>query len=534
LKRKAADASLYAQLLPGITNVTDRARYFSFYPWLIWAIEQHGGPLRRKPLYQIVRRADVLYTLIAARHQQAGGGVKQDHGALIGANTIFPELSRSGEGAALRLSEFATTEADPTRYFQNRLGGLGQYYLGTLRDADILTGDLRSGVRYTPGRGLTLARAFNEGVNRGLFFEVMESDRVATEELDSLSPFCACRLHENPPEQEALVNLFFSRDGDFHEEAGSTRRRTLALALDLCRRLQGSRLRLVVDWAGTDLFRACVYGGALPGSEPWETGRPSLEAVRLGWQYYHRYELFSIATQALFWAGLDELREQGVRLADNAAYGEWFVENFGDTLDGGGGETFGAAVRRTTGALPPLRSWEDASHEVQLGWLIRDAARAKDASSRRAEVVRAAVRLLLALAARGGCSGFEDVCELPAGYLRYYQVNLQSFEQHADGDWRDVTMRELLGFIAVRWGVDTHLRVALRKLRGEARDTFKIKPTDQGLEVTDAPPPSFTNPRLKQALQILYDLKAVELDARSDAAVPTALGRRLLEEVRGD
>ena len=32
--------SIYGQLLPGITNVTDRARYFSFYTWVIWKLDQ--------------------------------------------------------------------------------------------------------------------------------------------------------------------------------------------------------------------------------------------------------------------------------------------------------------------------------------------------------------------------------------------------------------------------------------------------------------------------------------------------------------
>ncbi len=31
----APSEHLYAQLLPGITNVTDRARYYSFYPWMV-------------------------------------------------------------------------------------------------------------------------------------------------------------------------------------------------------------------------------------------------------------------------------------------------------------------------------------------------------------------------------------------------------------------------------------------------------------------------------------------------------------------
>lgn len=66
---RALCESIYTQLLPGITNVTDRARYFSFYPWLIWAVEQHDGPLKKNPPHQTVRRADCLFTLIAARHQ---------------------------------------------------------------------------------------------------------------------------------------------------------------------------------------------------------------------------------------------------------------------------------------------------------------------------------------------------------------------------------------------------------------------------------------------------------------------------------
>ncbi len=33
---------VYGKLLPGITNVTARTRYYSFYPWLIWTLEQQG------------------------------------------------------------------------------------------------------------------------------------------------------------------------------------------------------------------------------------------------------------------------------------------------------------------------------------------------------------------------------------------------------------------------------------------------------------------------------------------------------------
>jgi len=33
---QALSVAMYAKLLPGITNVTDRARYFSIYSWLLY------------------------------------------------------------------------------------------------------------------------------------------------------------------------------------------------------------------------------------------------------------------------------------------------------------------------------------------------------------------------------------------------------------------------------------------------------------------------------------------------------------------
>jgi len=53
--------------------------------------------------------------------------------------------------------------------------------------------------------------------------------------------------------------------------------------------------------------------------------------------------------------------------------------------------------------------------------------------------------------------------------------------------------------------------VALRKLRHEHLDTFRIRPTEQGLMLTKdgVPAPVNTNPRLRQAVHILHDLGAL-------------------------
>lgn len=532
---RAPCESLYAQLVPGITNVTDRARYFSFYPWLIWAVEQHTGRLRELPFFQILRRADCLLTLIAARHQAVDEESRALHGSMIGAITLFPALARLGDGASVRLSTYATTESEEGRYFKSKLGGLGQYYLGTLRDADIMAGDLRTGVRYRKGqgrdgRGLKLAEAFDRGVDRERFFAALESDKVATDTLDELLPFCPCQLNENEQEHSALTDLFFNREGDFNDPEGTPRRVTLALLLDLTERLQGTDDELTVDGGGVDVFRACAYAGALPDGSPWSFDLEQLERQRRGWHYYHRYELFSVAVQGLFWAGLDELQEQGIRPAHSEEYKQWFVDTFAGELEREGEESFGEAVSRMASELLPLELWGEPEHEIQLGWKVHNLSRVEDAARQRREVLRTSMKILLALAARDQGSEANEPVGLPPHYLLQYPVNLLNFERHARDGWRSMPVRELLGWLATQWGVGAHLRVALRKLRYESRDTFRIKPTDQGLVVTEAPIPSFTSPRLKQSLQILYDLRAIDMSPETGGMVLTAFGSRMLEE----
>lgn len=185
--------------------------------------------------------------------------------------------------------------------------------------------------------------------------------------------------------------------------------------------------------------------------------------------------------------------------------------------------------------MPPLELWEEAAHEVQLGWQVHNLTRAGDTIGRREEVVRICFGILLAPAARGpDAAGEPSPYGLSPYHLKQYPINLHVFEHHAGGDWGHQPVREVLELIAARWGVDAHLRVALRKLRGDAHDTFKIVPTEQGHTVTESALPGFTAPRLRQALQVLYDLRAVDLDPEAGGMTITDFGSRMLQECRDE
>ena len=88
--------------LPGVTNVTDRAAYFGFYPWFIRAFEQRFPNARDPEFRTALRRADCLFTLVAERHAIACG----DHDASLHGAAC---AGRQKLGLQRRLSQWRRT-----------------------------------------------------------------------------------------------------------------------------------------------------------------------------------------------------------------------------------------------------------------------------------------------------------------------------------------------------------------------------------------------------------------------------------------
>lgn len=81
--------NLYGRFLPGITNVTYRARYYSFYPWLIWAFDQEGIVQYGDDVVDLFIRADCLFSMIAQQHAYIRGyGYDQHAAGMVGVNTL--------------------------------------------------------------------------------------------------------------------------------------------------------------------------------------------------------------------------------------------------------------------------------------------------------------------------------------------------------------------------------------------------------------------------------------------------------------
>ncbi|ELK4793144.1 hypothetical protein IPC426_19075 [Pseudomonas aeruginosa] len=525
LGTQAPCVMIYGQLLPGITNVTDRARYYSFYPWLVWSYDQRYAKDDYNHFVERFRRADCLFTLIAERHAQATDHKNERHGvAMVGRTKLVPSLTSLKAGEPLRLSLYATTRETPQRYFMNRLGGLSQYYAGTLADLQLMESSGRSWSSYSSQYGAPLAQSVELSVPGDRFWEVVENDSVTLDELDEMSSFCACNIPGSQGELQQLADIFFDADNRYSEE-GAQRRRSLGLIQQLADTLANG-------WDLTEeVFRGCVYSAALPNGEAWEIP-DALQATRAHWAVYVRNDLMSVAFQTILAICLQELQPQSAaqrRVFHSVeAFADWFSgsETVARVVSDLGAASFDDLVTSSRANAPELTDWTNEAHEIQLSWqLIGGWAPGVNI----APLLSQSLSLLAMLAARDDLeqqpySGLAITSEA----LRDYPINLISFRSR-NADWKTMPLEHVVADLVI-WCLDTHLRVALRKLRQSNRSTFHLRPSERGLEVVgdQIPPPSSTTPRFRQAVQILRDLGMLERD-ESHMIRLTASGRKRME-----
>jgi len=356
---------IYSQLLPGITNVTDRARYYSFYPWLIWSFDQRYPEATAENFVEFYRRADCLLTLIAERHARTTDNNHERHGAaMVGRNQLLPALDRlQGEGR-LRLSDYTASDS-PTRYFKNQLGGLRQYYAGTLSDLKLIDASAKPWIKYTIEHGEPLAKAYDSSVPSNRFWEVVEGDEVTLADLDALNAFCPCRLAESGEECVKLTDLYFDRLGEYGQE-GIQRQHSLGVLLHLTDSLAdlGDDYDLN-EW----VFRASTYTARLPGNCPWAI--PEVLRPTIGWwAIYQRNDMLSVSCQSILALALKELQPQEWSQKHHFQSIEEFAAAFAGNealvkpLKQFGAKTFGDLMKLLSSDAPDLEDWEHDLHEI--------------------------------------------------------------------------------------------------------------------------------------------------------------------------
>jgi len=218
---------IYANMITGITNVTNRIRYMGFYCWLFEAIGQRvtkTNSLVEQQLY--LRRAELLLAYIMVKNFPEVTGVSGSDYAL---KNIEPIIIL-GKGADIENKKSGKI------YWQFSLGIFGQYFSGVVRDLDLIFHPQEDVKIYTlTPKGQKLGQTFAANVpahSTELFLKSIFDNTISENKLVDLSAFALHLIPTNSSEQKFYRELLLSND-DKNIQPTYNRRDTILMLLKL-------------------------------------------------------------------------------------------------------------------------------------------------------------------------------------------------------------------------------------------------------------------------------------------------------------
>lgn len=210
-------------LLTGIVTTTDRARYYSFYTWVLWHITKEEQPEQFQDFVNAFRRREATMALATLTADDSASPVGVD---------ATRKYFATGIGTGTFDCNFQVLPS-------NRLGGYGQYYAGSLYKLRLLEGTEAGIDCVTPGTADELAQSFQRAIDNTPFIrkrlfletEISRNDLMKSSEALSLD---ALDESFTSDERNRLIQIFFGLNEESKGKSDArVRRQTLTLLLHI-------------------------------------------------------------------------------------------------------------------------------------------------------------------------------------------------------------------------------------------------------------------------------------------------------------
>lgn len=498
LGMQTTSVALYQQLVPGISNVTLRMRYYGLYAWLArrYASDVGDTTVDRWCLY--LRRAEALYALIAV---QAGG-----ERGVAGVDWATRRLATSAAEVTFHVS---TDRADgEPQYLKQKFGAFGAAYGSQLLDIGVLVTVPGHDIPVpTPDIGDPLADAFQAAVGAAAdaFLTAADAGAINKADLAPLATMLPSRITADGPERELYERLLLAGAHGQKSRAAS-RSHSLRLVLRIARDHSSS--------VKVDTLRWCLYASQCNVIATFAAIGAEEDRQRFAWAVYQANDLLHLSYEAILKLALDVLGASPT------------------------GMPFESLVAQTASRLMSAvaryaaDSWRDLCDSLILA---DDPVSTKDAMSEfslqrevlrsaRPEVVtneastRCAVLLLAVLHQRFGGMLERIASEVPVlvhgDFLRSLVTELRFLDAHGA-----VPLQTLLAHIVRQRVLDRHLWVAIQKFRGPGDYTFLLESDDGRVRLRQKDGPVLTNPRLSSAVAFLEDIHLLSATGTTPAGL---------------
>jgi hypothetical protein len=303
LSLQTTSEATYATLLPGISNLTNRLRYYGFYCWLLdlyFNKEQKGNSTEQ---YKFIRRAELM---IAILMQSEKNKVLQITGSSFAANLIANQSDEYYDLAA----GADKNNSGKSVYWKYVSGAFGQYYYGPLKALSLVgsaendKGDaIYKITQSNPSQkvsGKELSDAFGSNISsmiRDLFLKNLSEGKLFKNDIPELIKYLDIeKVYSNSTEWHLYAKMLLDRDepgNEIEEQFTYHRKETILELIHEARENENK-----YDWRK---FLLKAYNLKM-GSET-----RTVSETLIGWYAYQFNEYYQYANGAIFWATLQEL-----------------------------------------------------------------------------------------------------------------------------------------------------------------------------------------------------------------------------------
>ena len=291
--------AVYSTLLPGMTNLTLRLRYYGMYLWLL--DEYHNlpkeSPFKQSPKaqYTFIRRAELITAfLMVNKHPNELSVVGNDY-----ANRYIQQANDIGfYDIALGADQNKDT-VKGTVYWEYNSGALGQYYAGSLFALNLA--ESKNGYfERTEEFGKILAESYRKSLSKDagiLFLKRIDEGKLHLDDLELLDEIALNKEFKNSPEGEFYFKMLLSDDGmknkTVSQKITSQRKESISLFLNL---INDGEENLNIYNLPLNSYSTCL-----------NKNRNEISEANFGWYYYYLNELAHHSLESVFWGMLREM-----------------------------------------------------------------------------------------------------------------------------------------------------------------------------------------------------------------------------------
>jgi len=476
--------SVYSRLLPGMTNLTLRLRYYGMYLWLLDEYhnlpEGHEFKMKAQGQYNFIRRAELILAYFMINQYETEQSV-------IGSDYAIrykEDLKIIGYYNIATGADRENSDTERGVYWAYKSGALGQYYAGSLISLGLIYTKAERFVR-TDIKGVELARAYKTSITEvtaNLFIKRIIEGRLFSTDLTDLDNIALNKNYQNSAESNLYTKILLSDDGLLNKKTDgltpSQRKETLFLFLNLIDQSNNNE-----EWK---IFPRLKYLDFL------ENNKNNKSEAECGWYYYYLNELAHYALECIFWGMLSEMGdgkftiEQFISYVSNEAqtYKDINYSDLKDTIN----DLMHAEIDTLTlvDKINQVVKNKDGIQGIVLGSFV------------------------LLFLYHDNKSHIELASNYAAKYQLYNKngnvldIFRNSIERNISINYKEYVMRITYSLIS------DHMNIAYGKMRDGEKNLLKFILEDGFLVHIETMNPSFTSPRIRTVYNFLFDLKLID------------------------